>query len=511
VQKRPRVKPEPRRPEGKPWVHDPRIHKSLLDSHGLRYVYANGNERTLALEFVNCFDDWDLPQTLDFYEDVHALRKLDRKAYNRLRAWLGCNDRFYLLTRLLNRPDAEHNWLFDRCREVEAAPWGYLDLWARYHYKSTIVTFAGSIQEILRDPEVTIAIFGATTKIASPFLSQIKEELETNETLLDLYPDVLWTNPRQDAPSWSVDKGITVRRKGNPKERTVEAYGLLEGMPTGRHFQILVYDDLVTEKLVTSPEMIAKVTERWELSDNLGSGAGTRKAHVGTRYDFADTYGIIMGRSPPILRARLFPATDNGELDGTPVFLTPEHWADVKNTQRSTAAAQMLQNPLAGKQNTFMPQWLRSYEIRPSNLNVYIMADPSRGKGAKSDRTAIAVVGIDGAGNKYLLDGYRHRMGLAERWECLRGLWLKWNKEPGVAFVKVGYERYGQQSDDEYFQEKMRQQGEAAKFEIIELSWAQEGKQSKRHRVERLEPDFRNGRFYLPALMREPGPNGSIA
>lgn len=423
-------------------------------------------------------------------------------------ALLGCNDRFLLLTGLLNRPDAIHPWLYDRAREVEAAPYGYLDLWARGHYKSTITTFAGTIQDVLIDPEVTIGVFSNTKDIARPFLTQIKEELESNEALIGLYPDVLYANPRKESPSWSVDRGLIVKRKGNPKECTIEAHGLIDAMPTGRHFRKLKYDDIITERNVSNPEQIRKTTERVELSDNLGSGPGTTKEFVGTRYHFADSYGHMIEHG--IVKPRLYPATDDGTLDGNPVLLTPEAWAEKKKSQRTQIAAQMLQNPIAGQENIFRTKWLQPYWVRPIMMNVYIMVDPSKGKSRTSDRTAMAVVGIDSAGNKFLLDGYCHRMPLSERWEKFQGLRNKWASIRGVQLIETGYERYGAQSDEEYFAEKMRLQGQS--FEIIELNWTGDaGRESKTHRVERLEPDFRHGSFFVPAKVWHPGVGTHLA
>lgn len=416
------------------------------------------------------------------------------------RRWLGRNDRYYLLTMLLHRVDAIHPWLYARCREVEADTDGFLDLWAREHYKSTVITFAGIIQEIIKDPEITIGIFSHTKPVARKFMLQIKQELETNTELQSVYPDIFWAEPRKEAAKWSEEKGLTVNRKTNPKEATIEAHGLVDGQPTGAHFLLRVYDDVVTRESVSTPDQVKKTTEAWELSDNLGArGAdGSLRAwHVGTRYSFADTYADIIAKNA--LKTRLYPATHNGLPGGDPVFLTPEAWADKKLKQGpATIACQQLMNPAAGNEAMFRQEWLSFIDIRPATLNVYIMVDPAHSKKRGSDNTAMAVIGVDSGGNKYLLDGYRHKMGLKERWEALRGLRRVWLVQPGVQMVKVGYERYGMQADLEYMEEQMQRDKDA--FPINELNWTSEGGQSKDDRVQRLQPDFQSKKFFLAAV-----------
>lgn len=439
---------------------------------------------------------------------------LGRGRHNAALVWLGRNDLFFLLTVLLNRPDIHHPWIFDRCREVQASPDGHLDLWARDHRKSSIITFALTIQDILNDPEETFGIFSHTRDIAKGFLVQIMRELAGNERLKRLYPDVLWADPKREAPKWSEDDGLIVKRRGNPAVSTVEAWGLVDGQPTGKHFGTRIYDDVVTLSSVGTPEQIRKTTLAWEMSNNLGTQGG-RERYIGTRYSVFDSYSAMIERQ--VVKVRIYPATDDGRLDGNPVLLTPEEWDAKKRTQRSTVAAQMLQNPLSGEDATFDAAWLLPYEVRPRLMNVVILVDPSLGRSKKSDRTAIAVIGLSPTGGKYLLDGYCHRMRLSERWTAVRDLhrkWSGWRARPatiaenlgiegqasevsiGCSVVGVGYERYGQQSDDEYFAERMRIENYG--FALTELNWTQDSTRSKDTRIARLEPDFRLGRFYLP-------------
>ncbi len=460
---------------------------------------------TLERRAIGCADlPATLTESLEWYQEALAEVQHDDQRWMDRRALLGRRDLFFLLAFLLRRKDVIRPWVFERCREVQASPNGHLDLWARYHYKSSIITFGLTIQDILNDPELTVGIFSHTRGIAKSFLRLIMREFESNEDLKATYSEVLYSNPKQQSPKWSEDDGLIVRRKSNPKESTVEAWGLVDGQPTSRHFGLRVYDDVVTMESVSSPDQIRKTTQAWEMSQNLTSEGGKAR-YIGTRYAMFDSYSTMLEWG--VVTPRIYPATDSGRLDGTPVMLSREDWEEVKLTQRSTIAAQMLQNPLSGEDQTFEADWLQAYELRPRAMNAVILVDPSLGRSAQSDRTAIAVIGIAARGTRYLLDGYCHRMKLSERWQKVRDLHRKWSgwaatgHQPyagsiGITVIGVGYERYGQQSDDEYFRERMLM--EKYPFALTELNWPGDGSRSKDTRIARLEPDFRLGRFYLP-------------
>jgi len=395
-------------------------------------------------------------------------------------------DLFFLLVVGLKRKDANRDWIYDRCREVQANPDGYLDLWAREHYKSTVITLALTIQDILKNPEVTVGIFSHTRPIAKSFLSQIKRELESNDMLKDLFPDILYKEPHKDSPCWSLDSGIVVKRKSNPKECTVEAWGLVDGQPTSKHFSILVYDDVVTRESVTTPDQIAKVTDAWALSLNLGAEGGKRR-YIGTRYHANDTYKTVIDRGSA--KARIYPATHDGKHEGIPVLMSREVLADKRRDMGPYIfASQMLQNPMADNAMGFKTEWLQFYNVlrKAVKWNYYVLVDAANEKKKTNDYTVMVVIALGPDNNYYLVDGIRDRINLTERTNRLFEFVRKWQP------VAVGYEKYGKDSDIEHIQYVQEEQG--YRFPVIELG----GSMPKNDRIRRLVPIFEQRRFYLP-------------
>ncbi len=438
------------------------------------------------------------PQTIEEYE--HLLVNIkeiedDSERVGIIRHLLR-TDLYMLLWYGLGRKDVAKPWLLARCKEVEDSPDSHLDLWAREHYKSTIITFAKTIQDILashgEDPlpvwngkQPTFGIFSCTRPIAKGFLRQIKREFESNDFLRTLFPDIIWANPYKDAAKWSEDDGLVLKRTANPKESTVEAWGLVEGQPTSKHFDVMIYDDVVTIENVRSPDMIAKTTGAWELSINLGTEGGKRR-YVGTRYHFNDTYRAILSRG--VVTPRIYTATEDGTPAGKPVLLSEEGLIEKRKAMGPyTFSCQMLQNPVADENQNFKRDWLRFHKGSDGHgMNIYMLIDPANEKKKGSDYTAILVIGLGEDENYYLLDMVRDRLNLTDRADYLFRLHRKWKPRT------TGYEKYGMQADIQHIRERMSRDN--YHFDVKELG----GNLAKSDRIKALIPPFQQGRFYIP-------------
>ena len=364
-----------------------------------------------------------------------------------------------------------HPWIFNRCREVQEDPDFHIDIWAREHFKSTIITLLKTVQDILRDPEIAICIFSYNQKIASKFVSQIKNALE-NKRLRQLFPDIIPEDTGSGKYTYIDDEGsrrsqkfswssvaLTVKRKTGRKEPTVSGYGLVTGQPTGMHFDMLIYDDVVTPDSVRTSEQNRYTTEQFTMSLNTGSGENVRVRIIGTRYSLYDTYFHIMnpkyasegvmGGSKYSLRC--YPCRT---MSGDPVLYTSEYLEMKRSVMVSFVYdSQMMCDPQFSSDIGFNEDWIAErcnadeiYGDRDS-YNFYIIVDPANTKNNKSDFTAMAVVAVNGDGRYYIPDIVRDKMSLSERISSLMSLVNRWTTSHGRP--EVFYEQSGLSSDME--------------------------------------------------------------
>ncbi len=280
----------------------------------------------------------------------------------------------------VNRP-----FVVERCREVEEGPEHLtLDLWARYHFKSKIRE-ARTIQRILKFPERCTMIGSFSRPSAKKHLRSIKMLLEKSLLLKACFPDVLYDNPQNEADKWSEDDGIIVRRKNaSRRESTLEAWGLIEGMPTGSHFDYIDVDDLETKDTVKNPDVAASVNDGFDTffdmltEDGVLSVWGTTWSHIGTYIPFLTDKAWPDGRKVFLLRKH--PATSDGTRTGKPVLLSDEKWAELLATKSEyTINCQQLMNPTPADSRKLNPRGLQEIEpdFIPADGYRFLVIDPA--------------------------------------------------------------------------------------------------------------------------------------
>ncbi len=409
---------------------------------------------------------------------------------------------FILLSCGCNRGDMLNKWCYDRSVEIQESPDNHLDMWPRTHYKSTIITFGKSIQDIFlthgadfTGTHVTLGIFSYTRPLAKQFLRQIKHELERNMFFKTLFPDILYLDPKKDAPKWSEDEGIVVQRLTNPKESTIEAWGLAEGQPTSKHFQICIYDDIITREAVRTFNSIHQITSAWEESLNLCSNVPVRR-YIGTRKHFNDTYSVILDRKAAIPRLYT-PYTTEGKSVLKEFSILQE---DRRQMGEVTWAKEMMQNPILDSSQQMDVEDLQYHTITDyTPLNLYMICDAAGSKKKTSDYTAYIIIGVDAESNILLIDGLRDRLNLCERWEAFLKLYSLY---PNT--VTIYYEEVGMQDDIAHFKSEMMRIGRLFGKKIVKLN----PRTKKEARINELATFLSNKSLFIPKKLVKMRENG---
>ena len=269
-------------------------------------------------------------------------------------------------------------FIVQKCREIEEGAKDFtLDVWARFHYKTSILTIAETIQYQLGNPENSTGLISYVAPKAKDFLFSIRQILERDILLHKCFPDVLWEDVRM-APRWSLDDGIVLKRKSNRQEPSIGAFGLLEGMKTGFHFERRVYDDIITEDIADSVDMMEKVKTKFDSSQNLGKEGGHHRV-VGTFYHHNDPLIYVRDKKnledSPKYSFRKAPATIDGTANGEPVLLSRDYLDTLKGDR--TFNAQQLCDPTPLEDQELNFEFLQPIERKfiPKNTFKFMIVD----------------------------------------------------------------------------------------------------------------------------------------
>jgi hypothetical protein len=406
-----------------------------------------------------------------------------------------------------------------RCIQVDAEDGLYLigrDLITTHN--STIITTAETIQQILKYPNESTCILSYTKDTAKAFFQPIKLHFESNPFLQACFPDVLYQNIK-DSPQWS-DQGIIVRRNNKVKECTLEAWGLTDGMPTGRHFDRLIYDDIVTSDMASSLTIMDRVRHNFSMSRNIGKD-GTRSRVIGTPYHHEDVLAHLQAltwpdgpkKGEPVYYVRKKPATDDGTSTGNPVWLSKSRLELLKLDKR-VFNTQYLLDPTPMEDEVLPWECVHHVQLKdvPANCIKLMTVDPTggvRSDGREADSWGILVVAVDpyiedvGSSKVFILDGcilpMRFDEGINKVVEIyLRNGWIH----------KLGVEKVGMQTAEMHVSNALRAKG---RFVTEDNGMMQVLRPGKGRKVERIEsfigPPLRHGLVHIvdtcPAQVKE--------
>ncbi|MFQ5379999.1 MAG: hypothetical protein ACE5EF_00040 [Dehalococcoidia bacterium] len=204
---------------------------------------------------------------------------------------------WFFLTRVLGYQDLDldlHGELCDLL--VDSGAHKFLLLLPRGHLKSSVVTIGYTMWRALQDPNRTFAIFNETEDLPLEFLREIREHFETNPTVRRIWGHLV---PTTGNIVWRSD-ALQLNRKRISRTPTFAASSI--GKSTaGRHPDVMILDDVVSDRTVRTPDGIKNTLSRFRELQALLEPPDPTRDHVrgtliviGTRWHWGDLYAHII-------------------------------------------------------------------------------------------------------------------------------------------------------------------------------------------------------------------------
>lgn len=347
--------------------------------------------------------------------------------------WKCKTDLYFLATEILglskareknrNRLDPVfHGWLAGKLQpNVDR-----LILVPRGHMKSTFMKIK-VVQLILQNPMIRIGLFSRTASLVEEQLADIKRLLST-PLLRRYFPDLL-PEPGLNYKNWdrSTLNQLTVRRSPDwgriPQEEQIEAWGMGATI-TGRHYDVIMLDDILNEQSVSTLEQIMKVRDYYSYLQAIKEPDGFEQI-VGTRYHYADLYGTIIKEGWFKRHVYTRQAIENGK----PIykFFTLKNLEKIKSrTSAYIWSCQYENNPIPKELQVFPPPYPMFTNLPEGKYAYYITVDPAATTKTHSDYTGFVVTGISDSGKMYVVEAIQVKKKGDEIADILIGLVAKY-------------------------------------------------------------------------------------
>lgn len=292
-------------------------------------------------------------------------------------------------------------------------------LMPRGTFKSSVVTVSHALQQILNEPNIRILIDSETFSKSKAFLREIQEHMIGNEKYREVFKAVHGMYPfetKSKMKLWTDSEIILPCRTRPLKEPTISCAGI-DVTKNGMHYDLIICDDLHSEKNVTNKEQILQVIDHYKLAFSL-LDPGKPMIVIGTRWHELDLYGHILDNEADdfnILKKSAY------NPDGSLLFpevLSESALDKIRRRQgASIFSKQYLNEPVSDENATFKRDQFKrvSWEnVRGRPMNWYLLVDPSytdpRNAGTYSDFAGFVLVGMDYMRDLYVRHITREKM-----------------------------------------------------------------------------------------------------
>lgn len=353
-------------------------------------------------------------------------------------------------------------------------------IFPRGHAKTTWEKI-DTLHDVVNALEPVVLYVGNTLTDAQFHFEGIKIELENNETLRQVYGDVVppesnlsrkWTNRHLETTN-----GVNLVARGSGKGRGVN---IKNQRPTK-----IILDDIEDDDLVRSPERRMKLRE-WLNRVILPS--------VDKDRGFVKMIGTVLHEDCEVLHFY----QDHGGIFRKAIENERSIWWPMDKLQSLKAkigsiafAQEYLNEPTNDETAKVKMGWIKFYErgAEPANLTKYAFADLAISTSTSADYFVIIVVGVDQQGGIWVLDLFREKgLTFAGQVEAVIQSHLR-HKVVRFGIESVAYQRA--------LEQEVRRQGNAMKPPVYVPAVPVVPDADKERRLLRITPLIENGTVHF--------------